>query len=336
MVESWNMSTRLLMLTLSVGAFGTVWTGDHQDSRQNQPKLEKIRRFQGTLPGPKLPKIHGVKVTLFWEENEAESDPNSVSDSTETGFSIVCLPEAAWMSSKEYEYYNDPDLRHHDQMFASSLRTEDWDLTSTTLWNSRSEVTVDRSDQTIPLPVDLAPGEYRISNDEGAEYVKRWTAAELASIGIPDSLPERNSYMLEEQSRTWFYVRVSRPEIISASIESETKETAGRSVFSENCDAEISVSFAPTEPIAERILFVKENLEMSVCRMKWFFSSIHLNVKSTVLEAADSWAGMTADALQRSRQHWERTKDISTKTDRVETPVINIQNAIRFRCQRFY
>jgi hypothetical protein len=336
MVESWNMSTRLLMLTLTVGAFVAMWSGDHQDSSPDQAKLERIRSFKGTLPDRKLPIIHAVKVTLFLEDDEAESDQNSVSDSTETGFSLVCLPEEDWMSLKKEEFHEEFDSTRPRQMFASSLKTEDWDLTSTILWNHYSEVTVDDRDKAIPLPVDLAPGEYRIFNEEGAEYVKRWTAEELASIGIPDSVPALNSYMLEEEGRTWFYFREDQPEIISTSIESETEQAAGISVFSEACDGNASVSFGPTEPIAERILCVKETLEMSVCRMKWFFNLLHLNVKSTIHEAADSWVGMIADAIQQTRQHWERTEGISTKTARVETPILNIRTANRIRCQQFH
>ncbi len=336
MVESWNMGTRLLMLTLTVGAFVAMWSGDHQDSRQNQAKLQRIRTFKGSVPGPKIPKIHGVKVTLFWEEDEAESDPSSVSDSTETNYSIVCLPEAAWMSSKREEHYDELDSIHQHQIIASSLKTEDWDLTSMAVLSQTPEVPVGDGEKAIPIPVDLTPGEYRIFNDEGGEYVKKWTAEELASIGIPDSVPKLNSYMLEEQRRRWFYYRENQPKSISTGIESETEQAAGNSAFSEDCDADVSVSFDPTEPIAARILSVKENLEMSVCRLKWFISSIHLNAESRIREAAGAWAGMTADALQRTRQHFERTEGISTQTERVETPVLNIQSANRIRCQRFY
>ena len=311
MVESWNMSTRLLMLTLTIGAFVAMWSGDHPDARQNQTKLERIRRFHGPLPGRKLPKIHSVKVTLYWEDDETEFDPNSVSHLTETGFAIECLPEADWMASKRDEYPDEVDSIPQHQIITSSLKTEDWNLTSTIFWNRHSEVTVDIRDKEIPLPVDLAPGEYRIFNDVGAEYVKRWTAAELASKGIPDSVPELNSYMLEEKGRRWFFYRESQPKTFSTRIEGEADQTAVISAISEACDGDVSVSHDPTEPIAERILFVKENIAMSLCRLEWFFSSIHLNAKSTIREAADSLGGMTADLLQRTRQRWEDGADVS-------------------------
>jgi hypothetical protein len=336
MVESWNMSTRLLMLTLTVGAFVAMWSGDHQDSRQDQTQLERIRRFQRTLPGRKLPVIQGVRVTLFWEEAETESDPDSVSDSAETGFSIECLPEADWRVSKRDEHSNAIDSIPMNQIITSSLKTEDWNLTSMVVWRQTPEMPVDLSEKTIPLPVDLAPGEYRIFNDTGGEYLKTWTAEELASIGIPGSVPELNSYLLEEQGLRWFFYRENQQTTVSTRIESETEQAAAISATTEACDVDVSVAIDPLEPIAERILFVTENVEMSLCRMEEFFSSIHRNVKARIRETADSWAGMTADAIQRTRQRWEDREDETEQAERVETEVIGIRSADRFRCRRFY
>ena len=58
----------------------------------------------------------------------------------------------------------------------------------------------------IPLPEDLAPGEYHVAGTDGSLYVLKITAAELKALGRTRWSARRELYTAEDGDRRWYYV----------------------------------------------------------------------------------------------------------------------------------
>ena len=62
----------------------------------------------------------------------------------------------------------------------------------------------------IPLPEDLAPGEYHIAGADGSLHSLKITVAELKALGRTRWSARRELYTAEDGARRWYYVSLDR------------------------------------------------------------------------------------------------------------------------------
>lgn len=343
MVESWNMSTRLLMLFLIVGAFVVIWSGDDQHAKQAKFHPDVRHPVHGFLPPQNSPHIRSINVTLNFvnEEVAAGADPLAM-DSLERGFGIACLPEAAWQDSQHNgEFANPGRADNYQTQFASFMDEKSWEATPVDADVSTSEHLISMGDCDIPLPVDLSPGEYRIVNTQGAVYWKKWSAGELSYLGIPESVPLLNLYSLEEQGQKWFFVRVEPTELVIPVTEEKMIPVAGLW----DRKRELSASPDDSDAAADMIHFAIERIAKSAGRIGERIGSVRSQIQSTIGQTTGTWMEMMRDVVLNRGEFQDgefqgdgpgMTLPISFTDEMSLAPTRISDRSNQFQCQEFY
>lgn len=201
-----DMPARIMLLLITIGVFVAAWSSD-EHRPTGQPHSQ---------PGFQLPPEH--------QANERKSQTMHIPGSS--NLSVVerlTRGYRAWRSQ-----WDDTIARINRE---SSWTAIEDDAPPVAAAKPASllpeEPTTTGIDATIPLPVDLAPGEYRIVNHLGEVRRRRFSPSELAARGIPFVVPRQNLYSVQASQSRWYFIRIDQPERLvrrNSSLESESPE----------------------------------------------------------------------------------------------------------------